>query len=108
MGRPIKANPRRQQLNISLTDAELARIRQRAAAVGMRPVHFGRALVVSEKHGAPAPENSQERLLYHQLARLGNNLNQLLRHLHSTGDPVPADLEPLLKDIRQIIAKVQQ
>ena len=27
----------------------------------------------------------------------------MVRHLHRTGDPLPADLEPLLKDIRQIM-----
>jgi hypothetical protein len=42
---------------------------------------------------------------YGQLARLGNNLNQMVRHLHQTGDPLPADLEPLLTDIRRIIAR---
>ena len=41
-------------------------------------------------------------LIYGQLVRLGNNLNQMVRHLHRTGDPLPADLEPLLKDIRHI------
>ena len=46
-----------------------------------------------------------ERLIYAQLVRLGNNLNQMVRHLHRTGDPLPADLEPLLADIRQLIAR---
>jgi len=31
----------------------------------------------------------------------------MVRHLHQTGDPLPADLEPLLTDIRQMIAKVR-
>jgi hypothetical protein len=46
-----------------------------------------------------------ERLIHSQLVQLGNNLNQLVRHLHSTGEPLPPDLEPLLADIRQIIAR---
>ncbi|HEX4409034.1 MAG TPA: hypothetical protein VH206_09690 [Xanthobacteraceae bacterium] len=50
-------------------------------------------------------EGQFDRLVYGALSRLGNNLNQLLRHLHQTGDPIPPDLEPLLKDIRQIIAR---
>jgi hypothetical protein len=29
----------------------------------------------------------------------------MVRHLHQTGDPLPADLEPLLNDIRRIIAR---
>jgi hypothetical protein len=32
-------------------------------------------------------------------------LNQMVRHLHATGDPLPADLEPLLRDIRQILTR---
>jgi hypothetical protein len=31
----------------------------------------------------------------------------MIRHLHRTGDPLPADLEPLLKDIRQILARAR-
>jgi hypothetical protein len=75
----------------------------------MRPVHFGRALLLDQSRKLvvsrePTDSNAQ-RLIYGQLVRLGNNLNQLVRHLHRTGDPLPADLEPLLKDIRQIIER---
>ena len=77
----------------------------------MRPVHFGRALLLDQNR-KPATkgeaDNNLLHLTYGQLVRLGNNLNQMVRHLHQTGDPLPADLEPLLKDIRQIIAKVTQ
>jgi hypothetical protein len=31
-----------------------------------------------------------------------------VRHLHHTGDPLPPDLEPLLKDIRHMLAKVSE
>lgn len=108
MSRSTKSEPRDKQLNLSLTASELARIRQRAEAVGMRPVHFGRAMVLDEgrrlipKEGV---EQNTPRLLYMQLVRLGNNLNQLVRHLHSHGGPLPADLEPLLRDIRHLIIR---
>ena len=106
MGRPTKSEPRREQLNLSLTAGELATIKKRAEAVGMRPVHFGRALLLDPERriavDGDAPRNV-DRLIYGQLARLGNNLNQMVRHLHRTGDPLPADLEPLLKDIRHIL-----
>jgi hypothetical protein len=108
MGRPTTFEPRSRQLNLSLTDGELETIRRRAQALGMRPVHFGRAVLLGQDH-KPAvrrePENNTERLIYGQLVRLGNNLNQMVRHLHQTGDPLPRDLEPLLKDIRAIIAR---
>jgi hypothetical protein len=108
MGRPKKSEPRNKQFNLSLTKSELASITARALAVGMRPVHFGRALLLdpSRKVAAKGEASSNiTHLTYGQLVRLGNNLNQMVRHLHQTGDPLPADLKPLLTDIRQIIAR---
>jgi hypothetical protein len=57
MGRPKISEPRSRQLNLSLTESELARIRQRAEALGMRPVHFGRALLLGR--GASAAVKSE-------------------------------------------------
>ncbi len=112
MGRPQKSEPRTRQLNLSLTEAELESISRRAQAVGMRPVHFGRAILLDEARAVrrqpSAGGSNLERLIYDQLSRLGNNMNQLVRHLNRTGDPMPTDLEPLLADIRQIIARGRQ
>lgn len=109
MGRSRKSVVRDKQLNLSLTEAELETIKRRAEAVGMRPVHFGRAIILDEHQAAATrqknPESNGNRLIYGQLARVGNLLNQTVRHLHRTGDPLPPDLEPLLTDIRQIIAR---
>ena len=108
MGRPKKSEPRCEQLNLSLTASELESIKKRALAVGMRPVHFGRSLLLDQGRQLAIksePSSNAERLIYDQLVRLGNNLNQMVRHLHRTGDPLPADLEPLLNDIRHIIAR---
>ncbi|KAF2989432.1 plasmid mobilization relaxosome protein MobC [Methylocystis sp. MJC1] len=110
MGRPKVSEPRDRQFNLSLTASELASLQRRAEAVGMRPVHLGRALLLDENRKINSREkenhNCMERLIFTQLVRLGNNLNQLVRHLHRTGDPLPGDLAPLLNDIRQIIARV--
>jgi hypothetical protein len=109
MTRPRTSEPRDKQLNLSLTESELESIRRRAEAVGMRPVHFGRAVILDEKHKIISEKkeiaSNLEGLIYAQLVRLGNNLNQLVRHLHRTGEPLPTDLTPLLTDIRQIIAR---
>jgi hypothetical protein len=107
VGRPKVYEPRCHQLNISLTATEQANITARAAALGMRPAPFGRALILG-RDGSPAarePQNNHKQLIYGQLVRLGNNLNQLVRRLHQTGEPLPADLEPLLRDIRHAIAR---
>ena len=106
MGRPKKSEPRDRQFNLSLTASEFENIKRRAHTVGMRPIYFGRALLLDQGKKVPASfgtPGNLDRLIYDQLTRLGNNLNQMVRHLHRTGDPLPADLEPLLNDIRQII-----
>ncbi len=108
MGRPKKTTEARdKQLNLSLTTAEFENLCQRARALGVRPVHLGRALVLDQSHtlAKSAPTSNADRLIHGQLVRLGNNLNQMVRHLHRTGDPLPPDLEPLLTDIRRIIAR---
>jgi Bacterial mobilisation protein (MobC) len=110
MARPKKSEPRDRQFNLSLTARELESIKLRAHALGMRPIYFGRALLLDPARKLTVkkePEGNMARLIYGQLARLGNNLNQLVRHLHRTGEPLPSDLEPLLKDIRQIISRVR-
>ncbi len=75
----------------------------------MRLVHFSRAILLDQSRAAPLSKtgvsSNLDPLIYGQLVRLGNNLNQLVRHLHQTGDPLPADLEPLLTDIRQILER---
>jgi len=108
VARPKISEPRSAQLNISLTRAELEKIKKRAEAIGMRPVHFGRLLLLQDSkqiNSGAADKSSAEKLIFIQLSRLGNNLNQMVRHLHATGDPLPADAEPLLKDIRQILTR---
>jgi hypothetical protein len=116
MSRSRTSEPRCKQLNLSLTERELAGIEARAAALGMRPVHFSRVLLLDEHRTTQAlstarrqaewPGNSVNRHIHAQLVRLGNNLNQMTRHLHSVGGPVPDDLEPLLADIRALIARL--
>lgn len=106
VGRPKVSSLRDMQLKLNLTATEYECIVRRAKAVGMRPSHFGRAVVVNGD-AVQAPHqrmpSHMERLNYHALCRIGSNLNQLVRHINRTGEPAPADLEPLLTDIRQII-----
>jgi hypothetical protein len=112
MARPRKTEPRDRQLNVSLTVTEYESLVRRAQNVGMRPVHFGRDLLLDQTRKVSvkqeSSDNNLQRMIYSQLTRMGNNLNQMMRHLHQTGEPLPADLEPLLTDIRQIIARVQR
>jgi hypothetical protein len=108
MGRPKVNEPRCHQLNLSLSATELAGIKRRASALGMRTAQLGRTLLLEQEQRRTAkrrPDNNHQQLIYGQLVRLGNNLNQLVRHLHRTGEPLPYDLTPLLQDIRRIISR---
>ena len=109
MGRPKTNEPRTHQLNLSFTANEIESIRNRALALGLRPAHFGRILLLNKdsvqakRAGQP---NAIHRQVQYQLCRLGANLNQMLKRMHAFSEPVPPDLEPLLIDIRQLIAKL--
>jgi len=96
------------KLKLYFTATEYECLVRRAKAIGARPTHFGRMLVL-DKEVVPEPHlrtpSYAEKLNYLALSRVGSNLNQMMRHLHHTGDPAPADLEPLLRDIRQIIER---
>ncbi|MGY8666197.1 plasmid mobilization relaxosome protein MobC [Bradyrhizobium sp. UFLA05-109] len=109
MARPRLPNPRNTQLKLYFTAGELASIKSRAEALGMRPVHFGRAVLLAGGPFAVQTERASSATgqILVQLSRLGNNLNQMVRHLHMMNDPLPADLEPLLADIRAILAREQ-
>jgi Bacterial mobilisation protein (MobC) len=112
MSRPRKNIRRDRQLNLSLTQGEEETVRARAAAAGMRVVDFGRAMLLRARPASapaqPAEVEVQaasyaERLIYEQLKRLGNNLNQIARRLNATRHAPPPSLEPLLKQIRAIL-----
>jgi hypothetical protein len=104
-----KPDPRIFQLNLSLTAAELGSIKHRAEELGLRPVHFARIAALEEKSElGPSPSANGTRKIHLQLIRLGNNLNQLVRELHQNNVPLPSDLEPLLKDIRLLIARISE
>ena len=99
-----KPGSRCHQLNLSLTESELFDIKRRAEALGMRPVHFSRAVLLD----GTAAVVIQSDTFTPALVRLGNNLNQLVRKLHETGLALPTDLVPLLQDIRVLIARIPE
>jgi hypothetical protein len=106
MGRPKISNLRDMRLKLNLTAAEYECVVRRAEAVAMRPVHYARMLMLDrdvEPGTRPRAPGEIERLNYQALCRVGSSLNQMMRHLHQTGGPASADLEPLLRDIREIL-----
>ena len=105
MPRPRLPVLRDRQLNLRLTRAEFEGVKARADSSGLRIVDYGRAVLLGDKAvlARASAGSAAERLIHAQLRRLGNNLNQLVRHLHMTKEPPPANLEPLLQDIRQAL-----
>ena len=106
MARSKSVELRDRQLNLSLTQHELDALRARAERAGLRLAEFARMALLSQRLALTEPtpaESTGQRLIHAQLQRLGNNLNQLVRRAHSTGDPMPTDLEPLLRDIRAAV-----
>ena len=104
MGRPLTTDPRNYQLNFSFTEAEIDLLRRRADQAQLRLVDYGR-LVLLRKSSLPvaAPIAQIDRVAYEQLKRLGNNVNQIARVLNATRQAPPANLEPLLADIRMVL-----
>ena len=113
-----KENDTNPKTRIALSPAQSESDRERAlqyqaARRGARhaAAHFGRAVLLNRAIALESQAESATpafRLIHTQLVRLGNNLNQLVRKLHQIGHTPPADLEPLLKDIRGLIARIPQ
>jgi hypothetical protein len=99
---------RDRQFNVGLTAREYALLHKRAAALGMRPVDYGRARLFSVRTVGDMPERYTphlDPLFIARLSRLGNNLNQIARKLHALDVPAPDSLEPLLLEIRDLIRR---
>jgi len=108
-GRPKVADPRNAQLNLSFTTRELDDIKRRARALGMRPAHFGRhALLNHDEWPAEQIRSATTGSTIAHLSRLGNNLNQMVKRFHMLHERPPKDAEPLLHDIRQLIARLSE
>lgn len=105
------ATPKRdRQLNIALRSDELARLQRRADAVGLRLVPFARAILLTEgvTFETIATMSTSDRLIYQQWIRVGSNLNQMARQLNRFGNVSAAEVEVVLRDIRDLIAEARR
>lgn len=106
MGRPKLEITRDRQFNVGLTASELADVQRSARMAGMRPVDFARAKLLSKSGHFTRMAHSIRQLdplLLVQLSRIGNNLNQIARALNELSVEMPADLAPLLAELRSIL-----
>lgn len=75
---------RDKQMTFWVTAAERDRIRENAERAGMSPSAYVRALALGKTVTAKPQGEAKE--LLRQLNRIGNNLNQLLRHAHTMSE----------------------
>lgn len=105
MARPRKhdAEKRTEQLNLRLTMAEVEAIRGEADKAGLSVADYVRRRAVGLPV-APAPRKVDAALVS-ELNRVGVNLNQVARSLH-TERPFRVAPDVVLSELRQVLAKV--
>jgi len=108
MARPPQGEVRDQRVSFRLTLEELLTLRQRAARASQSLSDYARAAAL----GAAARTRPNGRLpfamepaSFHQIRRLGVNLNQIARRLNAQDLPAPAELPSLLADIQAALRK---
>lgn len=106
MARPKSLNPRGKQLNIALRSEEFDNVKNRADAVGKRPVDFAReTLLGADRELAPSVARF-DRLVLEQLKRVGSNLNQIARQLNALGPVSLSELEQVLRELRDLLRRM--
>lgn len=128
-GRSHRSGPRLEKLQVRATAAERLAIAEAASLVGLSVTEFmrGQLLQAAERlrvDARPAIAEVTRRkrgrrgqgpvatgaarhdpLLYDQVRRVGVNLNQITKRLHSRDEPAPPELPVLLREIRSLLAK---
>ena len=108
MPRPPKQNRDRRgrPVGIRLTPAEGTAIRTAAEQAGVSPAAFMRRAALDRAAdpaplAAPPDPDPSAALVRRELRRIGANLNQALKVVHTTGDT--ADLRDAIRDVRAAI-----
>lgn len=109
-GKEIRANRSRpHQIKLRLSDEELAQFRELVAASGMSQQEYARHAVLGAEiiNDQTIVDNAALRKLVFELAKQGNNLNQLTKKLNEIGyvdfkKELPEMQEELKKTWRQL------
>lgn len=101
-----KSNQRRHQLKIRMNDAEMLAARESAAAAGLSVAAVVR---MSIGHAKPwvLEDRQSLRLVAAEIAKVGNNLNQIARHCNQT-DMIDIKVLQRLDQIREQLNEVQK
>ena len=110
MARPRQATVRDHKVTFRLSAEELVTLHVRAAKSGQTPSDFGRAQMLT-KRGRPRKKPSAKLMpavfvepeLFHELRKIGVNLNQIARHCNRHQVPPPAGFDRLVKNLLGVL-----
>ncbi len=111
MARPKQTLIRDQKLSVRLTAEELVALRERATKAQLTVTDFVRlqALVKRRKSRQTVKTSNRHPLdllepeRFHELRRIGVNLNQIARHCNRFQVPPPAGVEQVVADLLAIL-----
>lgn len=108
MARPTKTpdDKRTERLPYArLTMAERVQVEAMANAAGLTVSDFARRAVLGQRVTAPRSRGGLPVGLLSDLARIGNNLNQIARRANASGNP-PAHLSHVLDQLRDTLDRL--
>lgn len=112
MARPAKPDARTAHVTFRVTREEKFRLLDKANRSGMNPGDYCRARVLAaraRRQRELASDSLPARIdieLFHELRRIGVNINQIARHCHTHQVPAPKELNGALKELRAVLARV--
>lgn len=103
-GRPPSPKKRDKKINLYVTGLEELAIRKRAERAGLNLSDYCRQLVLTGK--AEARLTSEENATLNEIAKLGNNLNQIAHKAHADGMPsIALEARRLLRQLDSLLNK---
>lgn len=103
-GRPPSEQKRDQQITVLLTKLEKLALKKRAEKAGLNLSDYGRQMVLTGKAQARLTPTENETL--NQVAKLGNNLNQIAHKAHADGiRSIALEAHRLLQQLSQLLDK---
>jgi hypothetical protein len=110
MARPKQTTIRDRHVTFRVTAEELYRLTVKAVKSGKSLSEFARTKVIAARSRRPARAADDagslvaiDHALFDELRRQGVNLNQIARHCNTQQVPPPPSLEPLLREIRDLL-----
>jgi hypothetical protein len=110
MARPRQGEVRDQHVAFRLTLEEALALRERAARAGQSISDYARHAALAYRRHSGSPRDvvhpfAMEPATFHEIRRLGVNLNQIAKRLNAQDIPPPPELSPLLAEIHAALKK---